>query len=240
MTKVRIDKYLVETNQVENRSKVKNLIRQKLIQVNKVDISKPGFLINPEKDEINIKPHDSYVSRSAHKLVDALKETSLKIEGLTTADIGASTGGFTQVLLNNGAEKVYAIDVGTSQLHPEIAANSKVENIENTNAKGDLPIPKVDLMVGDLSFISAEKYVLNLFKYIERNGALFLLYKPQFEVGPENLKPNGVVKNQASVQKSLQKFESFLHKNKLNIKKIIKTSLPGKRGNQEYFILIKR
>lgn len=240
MTKIRIDKYLVETNQVENRSKVKNLIRQNLIQVNQKDISKPGHLIEPELDVINIKPHDDYVSRSAHKLVDALSQIKLNLDQKVAADIGASTGGFTEVLLNNNIQKVYSIDVGSQQLHPKILQDPRVVNIENTNAKDELPIPEVDFMVGDLSFISAEKYVLNLFKYIKKEGVLLLLFKPQFEVGPDNLRPNGVVKNQSSVQQAIQNFESFLHKNKLTIKKIIKTSLPGKRGNQEYFILIQR
>ncbi len=240
MSKQRLDKYLVETSQIENRSKVKNLIRQNLIRVNNQNVTKPGYLIDPSQDTITIKPHTNYVSRSAFKLEGALNQLKLNIEGKSCADIGASTGGFTQVLLQHNPEIVYAIDVGHSQLHPDVSGDPRVKNIEKTNAKSDLPIPEVDLMVADLSFISAHKYTLNLFKYINQDGALLLLFKPQFEVGKENLKPNGVVKSQKPVQQAIQDFESFLHKNKLFLRRIIQTQLTGKKGNQEYFFLITR
>lgn len=240
MTKVRIDKYLVDTEQIENRSKVKNLVRQDLIEVNSKLITKPGFLIDPEKDEITIKPHDSYVSRSAHKLADALTELKIDIADLVCADIGASTGGFTEVLLKHNVKKVYAIDVGSGQIHDKISQDPRVENIENTNAREELPIPKVDFMVADLSFISASKYTVNLFEYLTHEGVLLLMFKPQFEVGQDNIRPNGVVKNQKIIQEALKNYESFLHKNKLHIRKLLKTTLLGKRGNQEYFILITR
>jgi 23S rRNA (cytidine1920-2'-O)/16S rRNA (cytidine1409-2'-O)-methyltransferase len=240
MTKVRIDKYLVEKEEVENRSKVKNLIRQNLISVNDKKITKPGFLINPETDSIHIEEHTDYVSRSAHKLADSLSQIDIDVKGLVCADIGASTGGFTQVLLEKGAEHVHAVDVGTDQLHPKLQNNPKVTSLENTNAREEMPIPQVDFMVADLSFISSHKYVLNLFKYLKPKASLLLLFKPQFEVGSVNIQPNGVVKSQKHTQKALQDFESFLHQNKLYLRKVIKTSLLGKRGNQEYFLLISR
>lgn len=240
MTKQRLDKYLVETNQVENRSKLKNLIRRRLVTVNDEPATKPGLLINPEKDQIKILPHESFVSRSGLKLYEALQEIKPDLKDKICADIGASTGGFTEVLLQYDPEKIYAIDVGTDQMHPDMKSNPKVENHENINAREEMPIPQVDFMVADLSFISAHKYILNLFKYLKPKAELLLLYKPQFEVGPENLKPNGVVKDYKKVEKSFQEFESFLHKNKLYIRKKIQTKLTGKKGNQEYFILISR
>lgn len=240
MTKFRIDKYLVETEQVSNRSKVKNLIRQNLISVNNKPVTKPGYLINPEVDHIEIADHQDFVSRSAHKLIDALSELNLDLKGLTCADIGASTGGFTEVLLQEGVEHVYAVDVGSEQLHKSLHNHPKITNLEKVNAREEMPIPKVDFMVADLSFISASKYVLNLFKYLNKKAPLLLLFKPQFEVGPDKIQPNGVVRSQKHTQKALRDFESFLHQNKLYLRKIIKTSLLGKRGNQEYFLLISR
>ena len=238
--KVRLDNHLVETSQVENRSKVKNLIRQRMILVDGKVVTKSGFLINPEKSEIEIEVGPMYVSRSAHKLVEALTNIKKDLQGLNCADIGASTGGFTQVLLEKGANHVFAVDVGHSQLDPSLASNPKVTSYEKINARDALPIPKdLDFLVADLSFISIEKYIVNLFEYLNPDGQALVLFKPQFQVGPDNV-INGVVRNNKLIQTALSSLESFLHKNKLHIRKMCAVSLRGKKGNQEIFLLITR
>lgn len=238
--KVRLDNYLVETSQVENRSKVKNLVRQGLILIDGNPATKAGQLVIPEETEIEILEEFSYVSRSAYKLKEALAKVKINLQNLNCADIGASTGGFTQVLLENSVAHVYCVDVGHSQLHPTIQSDPRVTSYEKINAKDEMPIPKdLDFMVADLSFISIEKYILNLFQYLKNDGKVLILFKPQFQVGPENI-VGGVVKSKKHTEQALKELESFLHKNKLYIRKLCPLNIKGKKGNQEFFLLISR
>lgn len=240
-TKIRIDKYLSESGQVENRSKVKNLIRERLISVNGEKVTKPGFLVNPEVDDIKVNENFKYVSRSAKKLLTAIKHFKIKIEGQTCADIGASTGGFTDVLLDKGANHVYAVDVGHDQLHEKLKNNPRITNLEGINARDEMPIPKnLDIIVADLSFISARKYVYNFKNYLNKIGQIILLFKPQFEVGQDNLSQRGVVLKDVDVEEHIKDFNKFLKKEGLYISKKTKSKVTGKKGNQEYLLLIKQ
>lgn len=229
---MRLDKYLVENNFVENRSKALNLIRENLVLVNGIKAKKPGLTVCSQ-DEIQILEYMDFVSRSARKLFYALQDfhiPSLQGVGL---DIGASTGGFTQVLLQKGLQKVYAVDVGDSQLHTSIKEDPRVVDLSPLNARIPFQLPeKVDIITIDVSFISNLKILPNLVPHLKPNHKIFVLFKPQFEGQRADINQSGVVK-QGREEQIFQHYQSQIQQLGFQIQNQTEAKVIGKKGNKE-------
>ncbi|BBE30126.1 TlyA family rRNA (cytidine-2'-O)-methyltransferase [Tepiditoga spiralis] len=189
-----------------------------------------------EKDIIKITGTLNYVGRGALKLLEAIKKFNINIEKKICMDIGASTGGFTQVLLENKAKKVYAVDVGTMQLHNKIRNNKNVVIMENTNARNLILNEKVDIITCDVSFISIKKMIDTFNNNLKKNGKIIALIKPQFEVGRENI-IKGIAKDKNIHVKMINEIIEYFSKNNIFASKLIKSPIKGGSGNTEYLIL---
>lgn len=236
--KERLDQSLVSKGFCKTRSQAQLLIKGGKVKVNEKIIKKTGHLVS-EEDKVIVKEENHYVSRGAYKLKAAIEEFGIEIENKVVADCGASTGGFTDYLLQNGAKKSYCLDVGHDQLDPSLKADSRVVNIEGINLKNPLELPeKVDLAVADLSFISLRLVLPTIRSLLKEGGEMVVLFKPQFEVGKENVGKNGVVKNEKIRQKTLEDFKAWCQENSLKVKGMMKSPIAGKRGNREFLIWI--
>jgi len=249
MKKKRLDGLLVERGLCESREKAQALILAgEVFGSQGQRLEKPGTAY-PVDFEIEIKSRSlAFKSRAGHKLQFAIDQFQVSATGKVCMDIGASTGGFTHCLLKNGASHVVAIDVGYGQLDVELRNHPQVSNLEKTNARhltkevlGQWGT-KVELAVVDVSFISIEKVIEPLAQEFPSLKEWVLLFKPQFEVRPENLGKKGKVRNNEAVQKSLQRFEEWMRGLGFKKKGGPETSpLPGKKsGNLEYLFFYER
>jgi 23S rRNA (cytidine1920-2'-O)/16S rRNA (cytidine1409-2'-O)-methyltransferase len=235
--KRRIDVALVEEGFAQSRERAKALILAGKVLVDDQPVTKAGAEI-PATGKIRVKGEDHpYVSRGALKLVHALKTFGIQVSGKIAADIGASTGGFTEVLLQEGAQRVYAIDVGHNQLDWKIRQNPQVVVLEKTNArfltKDSLPEP-VDLIVVDVSFISLEKIAPALLE-VSRPGAQWItLIKPQFEVGPEKVGKGGIVLEEEYRREAVDDVTRALESLGAKRLGLIDSPITGAQGNQEF------
>lgn len=243
MNKERLDVYLVKHNYVPSRSKAAELIANNKVKVNDKIVNKASYEIKDDDHVILLENKVlKYVSRGGLKLEKAIVYFNLNLNDLVILDIGSSTGGFTHCALLNNASKVYALDVGTNQLHESLKNNSKVISMENTNFKDvsiDMFDSKIDLYVCDVSFISIQT-ILRKLKELDDNFSIVILFKPQFEVGKNNLNKSGVVKNKNVLINALNNFQLFL--NALNIGVIDATFSPiigQKEGNIEFLFYLK-
>lgn len=238
---MRLDKALVELGKTHTRSQSKDLILRGKVLVNNTVIMKPSFNCSTE-DNIEITEEKIYVSRGAHKLLSALKSfQNIIIANKVIADLGASTGGFTEVLLERECQLVYAIDVGENQLHDSLKNNDKVVSMEGVNLKNALTLPEpIDLCVGDLSFISLVKILPTAYKLLKDQGEAILLFKPQFEVGKENLPKDGVVKDKEMILNFLTSFYRYSQQLGFAVKSLTSCGIKGKTGNQEYFFHLQK
>lgn len=234
----RIDKEMVTRGLVKTRSQASMLITQGDVFCNGQKVSKTGMKVS-ESDEIKINQDQLYVSRGAYKLKKAIDEFSLDFRDKVIADIGASTGGFTQVSLEAGAEKVYAIDVGHDQLSPIVLNDKRVINLEGTNAKFPINLPEqVDFCVVDLSFISITKVFKNIANLLNESGKVVALIKPQFEAGKERMGKNGLIKDDVREEVAKEVEQWFADHNYIIEKKSTSPIVGNKSGNVEYLWLI--
>lgn len=238
----RIDSYLVNKGFVSSRSKAAELIKNNLVYVNDKIVVKNSLLVD-DSFNIEIKENNllEFVSRGGLKLEKALQTFNISLNNKVICDIGASTGGFTSCALKHNASFVYAIDVGTNQLHESLKKNSKVKSLENLNFKDvtkDLFDKKIDLYVCDVSFISI-KQILNKLKELEEKFQMIFLFKPQFEVGKNNLNKKGVVKNDKILLSSLNEFEIYLKDKGFSLINVTFSPIKGnKEGNIEFLYYI--
>ncbi len=228
----RLDNYLVEKNLAGSRTKAQTLINDGFVSVNGKTIIKSSYKLDAN-DEVKVREHKEYVSRSAHKLSSFLDELGLKVDGMVALDIGSSTGGFTQVLLERGVSEVSAVDVGKEQLHESLRGDSRVHSYESCDIRKFQSDKKFDIVVSDVAFIS----LLHILDDIERLacGNIILLFKPQFEVGKDAKRDNnGVVLDNKAILQAMLRFEDAckLKGWKLGLKSASK--LTGKEGNLEY------
>lgn len=200
-------------------------------------IAKTGYKIEEPNQVEVVGRGGNFVGRGAQKMIAALEVFQVDPKNKVVADVGASTGGFTQVLLQHGAKKVYAIDVGHNQLAQELKNDSRVINLEGVNIRHGVDLPeKVDLVVADLSFISL-KLVVESMRQLAQSGADFiLLFKPQFEVGKEGIGKNGIVKNDKVRKKALDHFLKWCRSEHWTIKNVIESPVVGKAGNKEILL----
>ena len=228
----RLDHYLVENSLSPTRTKAQGIIKEGLVSVNGQQILKSSFKV-ADSDEVLLKEHKSYVSRSALKLSTFLDEIKLDLNSRVALDIGSSTGGFTQVLLEHGVSEVSAVDVGREQLHVSLKNDDRVHSYESCDIREFKSEKKFDIVVSDVAFIS----LLNILDDIERlaSDKIILLFKPQFEVGREAKRDkNGVVTDEKAILNAMIKFEDAC---KLKgWKRVVKSpsKLTGKEGNLEY------
>jgi len=235
---MRLDEYLVKKNFVKSRNKAKELIKSGNVKVNDRIVTKPSFDVKNEKIEILQKV---YVSRAAWKLKNYLEKYSISFKNKNVLDIGASTGGFSEISIEKGAKKVVAVDVGSNQLDEKLRKNSKIISFENTDFR-DFNYPeKFDVIVSDVSFISLNKIISKIDEFAKKD--IILLFKPQFEVGKEAKRnKKGVVLDEKAIKKAREKFEKNCKNLGWKLIRSEKSSVQGKEGNIEYiyhFIKIK-
>lgn len=237
--KDRADKILAERKLVASRSQAKSLIEKGDVFVNGVQLKKTSELISME-DEIEIKA-PIFVGRGAFKLEKALEDFKLAVKDLVFLDVGASTGGFTEVLLQHGARKVYAIDVGHDQLAQKLRTDERVVNLEGTNIRELSSLPELaDGAVMDLSFISITKVLENVRALLRPGSSLMALVKPQFEAGVERLPKDGVVKDEKVRQEILAEVISFAEAHGWKWLETQVSPIQGKTGNVEFLVHFKK
>lgn len=246
MKKERLDNYLFSLGYFDNKSKASAAILAGNVKINDEVITKAGFQIDPSKKfEIDIKSMP-YVSRGGFKLEKALKTFDVKIKDRICFDAGASTGGFTDCLLQNGAKKVYAVDVGYGQIAWKIRSDERVKVIEKTNIKNcdfneiyDETDEIANLLVMDVSFISIEKVLPNLKKLLNPNfQELICLIKPQFEAGKNLVDKGGVVKDKNTHINVINNVIEFSKNLGYKVLDLTFSSIKGPSGNIEYLIHI--
>ena len=241
--KTRLDAELVRRGLVKSREQASELISKKLVLVSGIPASKAATQVDAQTSITLKDGGDKFASRGGIKLNGALEHFSkIEIAGKAVLDAGASTGGFTDVLLRRGANKIYAVDVGYGQMAWELQNNPKVRVLDRTNIRNISPqiIDKpVDVVVADLSFISL-KLALSALKSVAKNEADFLLMvKPQFEVGKENLGAGGVVRDNSLRKAAVLDVAKYAHSISLGCLGVVASELPGPSGNVEYFLWLK-
>lgn len=241
--KLRLDVALVEKGFAESREKAKALIMAGIVYVNNQKSDKAGNNIKPD-DIIEVRGETlEYVSRGGLKLEKAVSSFSLDLNGYTCADIGASTGGFTDCMLQNGAVKVYAIDVGYGQLAWKLRTDERVINLERTNFRyvTEEQIPdKLDFASVDVSFISLSLILPVMRTLLKDNGTAVCLIKPQFEAGKENVGKKGVVREKSVHIAVIEKIIGLISENKFSLLGIDFSPVKGPEGNIEYLCYIKK
>lgn len=206
-------------------------------------IDKPGTKVKVEA-QIQVRGEDQpYVSRGGIKLEGALNEFGMDPRGMVVMDVGASTGGFTDCVLQKGAKKVYAVDVGYGKLAWKLQKDQRVVNMERRNIrylnKEEIP-EEVDLILIDTSFISIEKFLSHLLGFLKGGGTLISLIKPQFEVGKGEVGKGGVVRDPILHQEVIDRISQFSQGLGLSILGIAESVLLGPKGNKEFFIYLKK
>ena len=240
--KDRIDVVLVNKKYFQTRQKAKYEIEKGNVYVDGKQITKTSKIINYESN-IEIKGEAlKYVSRGGLKLEKAINKFSIVLKDRICADIGASTGGFTDCMLQNGAKKVYSIDVGHSQLADTLLNNEKVVNLEGTNIKEleSNSIEKLDFISSDVSFISELQVLPKIYEMLKIKGNAVILIKPQFESGKGHLNKNGVVKDIKVHQKVIQNIVIFANKLGFKIINLTYSPIKGPAGNIEYLLYIEK
>lgn len=247
---MRLDQFLVEALKVESRSKAQELIKNSHVyhKTKKIFLTKASYQVSEaEYSQIQIKESSllKFVSRAGLKLEAALKRVCLDVAGMTVLDIGQSTGGFTDCLIQNKASLVIGVDVGEGQVHEKVRSYSNVKVFEKTNIRDlkkhdnflqAIPKDKFDLLVCDVSFISLNLVVPDLSNLLKAEGYYLFLVKPQFECGAENLNKNGVVKNVKVYDQIKEKMIRLFTEEFTIVSDYFESEILGKDGNKEFFI----
>lgn len=242
---MRLDIYLVQHNFFASREQAKTNIINGNVSVNGKVALKPSSLV-AETDRVEILAENfiKYVSRGGLKLEKALREFNIDCTKKIALDVGSSTGGFTDCLLQSGASKVYSIDVGTLQLADSLRKDPRIVSIENQNIT-DLTPEQVDnnlfqLIVADLSFVSLTKVFEHFVRFLSSKGIIIVLVKPQFEAGPKALNNNGLVRNPRYHIEAIKKVSVAAENLGFNLTNLTKTPLLERNKNIEYLALFER
>ena len=238
--RVRIDRLLVEGGLVESREKAARLVLAGEVFVDGERVDKAGALV-PAGADLVLRGRSPYVSRGGEKLVYALDQFRVQVAGRVCLDVGASTGGFTDCLLQRGAARVFAVDVGTGQLDAKLRKDPRVVVMEKTNARaldvrifGDQPT----LAVIDVAFISLEKILPSVFGVLAPRGEVLALVKPQFEVGREHVGKGGVVREPGLHRAAVSRLARFAVLRSWHVLGVTASPLRGPKGNREFFLHI--
>jgi 23S rRNA (cytidine1920-2'-O)/16S rRNA (cytidine1409-2'-O)-methyltransferase len=241
--KRRLDLLVVEKGLVTSRQQARAMIMEGKVLVNEQPLNKPGALISKDAGIVIKGDYIPYASRGGLKLEAALKALGTSIDGFVCIDVGASTGGFTDCLLQRGASRVFAVDVGYGQLAWKLRKDSRVVVLERTNIRY-IPIEAisqpVDLVTIDVSFISLKTVVPVLLKFTKKNTRIIALIKPQFEVGRGKVGKGGVVRNPDLHTEVIKDLSSFFSQIGLFCEMILPSPILGPKGNKEFFIFLKK
>ena len=239
MMKIRLDVYLTTKGFFKSRTYSQKAIGSGEVSLNGAVVKKSSVLVD-DNDKIDvISKAPEFVGRGGYKLKSAITNFSLNINGLVCADLGASTGGFTDCLLQNGAKKVYAVDVGRDQLDEKLKDDNRVLNIEGMNVRDideNTFDERMDFVCADLSFISLSYASKPIKSILKPNGEAVVLVKPQFEAGKSALNKKGIVKNKKDHIYSLNKICNECKNVGFSVKSIIYSPIAGGDGNREYLI----
>jgi 23S rRNA (cytidine1920-2'-O)/16S rRNA (cytidine1409-2'-O)-methyltransferase len=241
----RIDLLLVERGLAESRARAQALILAGAVVAGEQRVDKPGQLVDPELP-LRVKEGagpQRYVSRGALKLEAALAAFPVDPQGLSCADLGASTGGFTDLLLQRGAARVVAVDVGYGQLHPRLRSDPRVVVRERENARhltAEALGGQVDLVVGDLSFISLRLVLPAVQAILRPGGWAVLLVKPQFEVGKGEVGKGGVVRDEGKRRAALEEVASAARALGFQVEGHVESPIEGPAGNREWLLALRR
>ncbi len=235
----RLDQILLEEYGFTSRTAAQSAIQEGYIKVNDKIVNKKSFAIE-ESDKIDVIPREhEFASRAGNKLFNALEYFKITLKDKVVMDIGASTGGFSDVCLYHEASYVYALDSGTDQLVERLKNHPKVKSMEGLNARyltRDMFDKKIDFICMDVSFISIKLIIDNLVNEIDKPIEGVFLIKPQFEVGRTWIGKNGIVKEKKIHIKLLQDYMAYFNEIGLHVQGLCKSSVIGKDGNQEYLI----
>jgi 23S rRNA (cytidine1920-2'-O)/16S rRNA (cytidine1409-2'-O)-methyltransferase len=237
--KTRLDRLLVELGLAPTRARAADLIRRGQVSVAGKPQAKPGALVTADAD-LAVSPEACpYVSRGGLKLATALDEFDFDPEGRVALDIGASTGGFTEVLIARGAAKVYAVDVGRGQLHAKLRVNPKIIELEGTDARAlDRKVirEEVAAIVADVSFIGLPLALPVPLGLAAPGAWLVALVKPQFEAGRAAVGKGGIVRSEAARKKAVEKVRAFIEEAGWTVVGVIASPILGGSGNEEFLI----
>jgi 23S rRNA (cytidine1920-2'-O)/16S rRNA (cytidine1409-2'-O)-methyltransferase len=244
---MRLDQALVERALCESREKAKRLIIAGQVRINGQTAHKASDKVVPA-DHVTLDEAEKFVSRGGYKLEHALSHFQIDPTGLTAFDLGASTGGFTDCLLQHGAAHVFAIDVGHGQLSWKLRNDARVSVMEKTNAREltparfPQPFQPADLIVVDCSFISLQKLIIPAVALLKPSGKILALVKPQFEAGKTEVdKGEGVIRNPEVHQRVLQELQGFIEKiSALKWGGVTESPLLGPAGNKEFLLLLEK
>ncbi|PID32208.1 TlyA family rRNA (cytidine-2'-O)-methyltransferase [Candidatus Saccharibacteria bacterium] len=249
---MRLDKWLTEHGLTATRSQAESYIRMGQVRVNGVVVTKPGSAV-PTGARVNLELADKYVSRAGHKLASVAAALGVSFRGRVVLDVGSSTGGFTDYALQQGAQRVIAVDVGSRQLHPSLRSDSRIDLHEQTDirdvqlrptadaapAAGRVYIDTApDIIVIDVSFISLRDLLPHIRRLASFRTVVLAMVKPQFEAGNDGLKHKGVIKNERMRRTILQSFEAWSRQQWVIVDKA-DSQVAGSRGNLERFYLLK-
>lgn len=239
--RIRLDAALAERGLLPSRARARDAVLRGHVRVDGATASKPGLLVGPASEIAVADPAGAYVSRAALKLLHGLDRFAIDVAGRSALDVGASTGGFTQVLLERGARSVLAIDVGHGQMHPSVATDPRVVSIEGLNARdlaaADLAGRRIDLVVCDVSFISLTLALPPALALAEPGAAGVFLVKPQFEAGREAIGRNGLLRDPAEGERVAARLAAWLGSQPgWRASDPLPAPIQGGDGNQEYLL----
>lgn len=240
---MRLDQYLVEKNMVRSRARAKAMISEGHVAVNGESTTKSSYNVK-ETDRVSLLQEDHpYVSRGALKLKSLLDELKHRLDEKYVLDVGASTGGFTQLAVEYGARHVYAVDVGTGQLDSSLRNNPKISNMEQTDAR-ELRLKMFDVepsvLICDVSFVSLTKILPDVLREVDSVFDIYVLVKPQFEVGKAFIGKGGLVSDEDARLKALGDVEVCIEQQGFEIIHDMACPVPGGDGNVEYLLHAKR
>lgn len=235
--KTRLDAYLAHHKLVPTRSQAESAIRLGTVTVNGRKVTKPGTFVT-ERDEIKLHEKERYVSRAGLKLASVADMLGVTFMDKTVLDVGSSTGGFTDYSLQHGAAKVWAVDVGTEQLHPSLRTNDRIELHEKTDIRDFYLDVMPDIIVMDVSFISLREILPHIAEHLSgKETQIMAMLKPQFEAGRDQVN-KGVIKNDSVRRHILKEFEAWAKQYFMIVDKR-DSEVAGSKGNRERFYLLK-
>lgn len=240
--KERLDIILVSKGITESRERARALIMEGKVLVDGAPVAKAGAMINPESI-IELRGEDMpYVSRGGLKLAAAIEHFGIDLQGLIAMDVGSSTGGFTDCMLQRGAKKVYCIDVGYGQMSWSLRRDHRVVLLERTNIrhlKRERIRDTIDFATIDVSFISLRKVIPKVMEFISGQGRILALVKPQFEVGRGEVGKGGIVRDEEKRLAAVNAVREFAEKCGLKAEGVFPSPVPGQKGNIEYFLYLR-
>lgn len=243
MTRTRLDLALEQRGLMPSRARARDAILRGTVTVNGEPARKPNQMVE-DSDRLTLDdPAAGYVSRAALKLIAGLDAGGIEVGGKTCLDVGSSTGGFTQVLLERGAERIYAVDVGHDQLHDSLRNLDRVVSLEGTNGRDldrdTIPEP-VDLLVSDISFVSVTKVLAQPLALCAPEASAVILFKPQFEVGRDFVGKGGIVSDAAASERAMAEVIAFIEASGFAFATQIPSPIAGGDGNRETVLVFSR